>query len=289
MVRKGKKKSASQDNPAEDTADSAAGQPGLGPAPAVTSSGQPDPALVLVPPPTASDQQGGSRILPAKRGRGRPVKGGRVDSGSRSPPPAKKRLTRHSPGVATSSASLSASALGTLASGTGLAAVEEEAPSPPDEDSPSAAEHAQVGAAGIGVAAGARADEHVAGTCMDCSQSEGEGEEEGGREDDEEEEGRGDEEVGGGEEKISDGKPEEGEEDEGEVEGDSVVGERQRDSSSAHRRDLDLDHDPGDVAAALYEEGEAYEENYSEEQVARARKQLEAEFEAGLKAGEYAA
>eukprot|EP00962_Isochrysis_galbana_P046588 scaffold18781_cov103-Isochrysis_galbana.AAC.5 len=29
MVRKGKKKSASQENPAEDTADSAAGQPGL--------------------------------------------------------------------------------------------------------------------------------------------------------------------------------------------------------------------------------------------------------------------
>eukprot|EP00962_Isochrysis_galbana_P016735 scaffold4799_cov115-Isochrysis_galbana.AAC.2 len=40
MVRKGKKKSASQDNPAEDTADSAAGQPGLGPAPAVTSDQQ---------------------------------------------------------------------------------------------------------------------------------------------------------------------------------------------------------------------------------------------------------
>eukprot|EP00962_Isochrysis_galbana_P038273 scaffold13584_cov92-Isochrysis_galbana.AAC.1 len=164
MVRKGKKKSASHDNPAEDTADSAAWQPGLGPAPAVTSSaaetssGQPDPAPVLVPPPTASVQQGGSRtLLPAKRGRGRPVKGGRVDSGSRSPPPAKKRLTRHSPGVAMSSASLPASALGTLASGTGLAAVEEEAPSPPDEESPSAAEHSQVGAAGIGVAAGARA------------------------------------------------------------------------------------------------------------------------------------
>eukprot|EP00962_Isochrysis_galbana_P019999 scaffold5837_cov111-Isochrysis_galbana.AAC.1 len=70
-------------------------------------------------------------------------------------------------------------------SGTGLAAVEEEAPSPPDEESPPAAEHAQVGAAGIGVAAGgARADEHVVdGPCMDCSQSEGEGEggEEGGR------------------------------------------------------------------------------------------------------------
>eukprot|EP00962_Isochrysis_galbana_P039786 scaffold14328_cov143-Isochrysis_galbana.AAC.4 len=32
-LRKGKKKPASQDNPAEDTADSAAGQPGLGPAP----------------------------------------------------------------------------------------------------------------------------------------------------------------------------------------------------------------------------------------------------------------
>jgi len=55
------------------------------------------------------------------------------------------------------------------------------------------------------------------------------------------------------------------------------VGERQRDSSSAHRRDFDLDHNPGDVAAALYEEEEAYEENYSDEQVARARKQLEAE------------
>eukprot|EP00962_Isochrysis_galbana_P038274 scaffold13584_cov92-Isochrysis_galbana.AAC.2 len=55
---------------------------------------------------------------------------------------------------------------------------------------------------------------------MDCSQSEGEGEEEGGREDDDDEEGRGGEEEGGGEEEMSDGEPEEGEEDDGEVEGD---------------------------------------------------------------------